>query len=109
MTSTGAGKSKKRSSVTTANVPEHTPSKRAKIEGSAHKKEKMAKGKNKNEDEFRVVTATLTLSISPVFAENPRGGCEELLDSMIMRYLTKFTISSSHSAIDTSQPCKALF
>ncbi|PPQ70693.1 hypothetical protein CVT24_000175 [Panaeolus cyanescens] len=37
--------------------------------------------------DFSVVNASLVLSIPPIFAANPRAGAEELLDSMIMRYI----------------------
>jgi DNA-directed RNA polymerase I subunit RPA43 len=37
--------------------------------------------------EFQVVRASLVLSVPPIFAANPRAGVEELLDSMIMRYI----------------------
>lgn len=38
-----------------------------------------------SEGEFHVVKASLRLSIPPIFANNPRAGVEEMLDSMIMR------------------------
>ena len=37
--------------------------------------------------QFKVATTSLVLSVPPIFAGNPRGGVEEILDSMIMRYL----------------------
>ncbi|KIM40047.1 hypothetical protein M413DRAFT_49122, partial [Hebeloma cylindrosporum] len=37
--------------------------------------------------EFQVVATSLVLSVPPIFAANPRAGVEELLDSMIMRYI----------------------
>ncbi|KAH9948666.1 hypothetical protein B0H21DRAFT_655967, partial [Amylocystis lapponica] len=37
--------------------------------------------------EFRVVQAVLAVSISPVFANNLRAGVDEMLDSMLMRYI----------------------
>ncbi|KAF7793962.1 hypothetical protein EIP86_005086 [Pleurotus ostreatoroseus] len=53
----------------------------------AHTK-KDAKGKAKaGSDEFTVVQASLALSIPPVFATNLRAGAEEMLDSMVMRYI----------------------
>ncbi|KDQ55861.1 hypothetical protein JAAARDRAFT_133675 [Jaapia argillacea MUCL 33604] len=53
------------------------------------KKKKKTKGKSKEvaDSEFRVTRATLVVSLSPVFASNPRAGVEEMLDSMIMRYI----------------------
>lgn len=40
-----------------------------------------------NDNQFQVATTSLVLSVPPIFAGNPRGGVEEMLDSMIMRYL----------------------
>lgn len=40
-----------------------------------------------NDNQFQVATTSLVLSVPPIFAGNPRGGVEEILDSMIMRYL----------------------
>ncbi|KAI0820013.1 hypothetical protein BC628DRAFT_1423326 [Trametes gibbosa] len=46
------------------------------------------KGKARaTDDGFRVVRATLTVPVPPVFAADLRGGVEELLDSMLMRYI----------------------
>ena len=39
------------------------------------------------DDAFRVVRASLTVSVAPVFANDLRGGVEEMLDSMLMRYV----------------------
>ncbi|KAG1890236.1 hypothetical protein F4604DRAFT_654310 [Suillus subluteus] len=51
--------------------------------------------------EFRVTKTTITLSVPPVFAGNLRAGVEEILDSMIMRYIPSLcgvllTHSNSH-------------
>lgn len=63
------------------------------------KRSKTEKGKDKAKDkarrrgtgaapsQFRVVEAALRLSIPPVFAGNLRAGAEEMLDSMLMRYI----------------------
>ncbi|KAH7925959.1 hypothetical protein BV22DRAFT_1010160 [Leucogyrophana mollusca] len=54
---------------------------------------KKGKGKSRATDadsEFRVVGASLVVSIAPVFANNLRGGAEEMLDSMVMRYIPAF-------------------
>jgi hypothetical protein len=40
-----------------------------------------------NDNQFHVATTSLVLSVPPIFAGNPRGGVEEILDSMVMRYL----------------------
>ncbi|KXN90651.1 DNA-directed RNA polymerase I subunit rpa43 [Leucoagaricus sp. SymC.cos] len=51
-----------------------------------------------SEGEFHVINASLTLSIPPIFTNNPRGGVEEMLDSMVMRYITAFRgVVLSHS------------
>ncbi len=53
-----------------------------------HKKAKQDKGKGRAmDDAFRVVRASLTVSVPPTFAADLRGGVEELLDSMLMRYV----------------------
>lgn len=55
------------------------------------KKVKKDKGKAKESDtEFQIIKASLVVSIPPVFAGNPRTGVEEMLDSMIMRYVYAF-------------------
>ncbi|EIW83174.1 hypothetical protein CONPUDRAFT_121639 [Coniophora puteana RWD-64-598 SS2] len=50
---------------------------------------KNGKGKARADStgEFSVVQASLIVSIAPVFASNLQGGAEEMLDSMIMRYI----------------------
>ncbi|TFK91329.1 hypothetical protein K466DRAFT_515489 [Polyporus arcularius HHB13444] len=46
------------------------------------------KGKGRATDAaFRVVRASLAVSVPPVFASDLRGGVEEMLDSMLMRYI----------------------
>ncbi|PIL35831.1 hypothetical protein GSI_01491 [Ganoderma sinense ZZ0214-1] len=46
------------------------------------------KGKGRaTDDAFRVVRASLTVSVPPAFAADLRGGVEELLDSMLVRYI----------------------
>ncbi|EGO25625.1 hypothetical protein SERLADRAFT_361209 [Serpula lacrymans var. lacrymans S7.9] len=54
------------------------------------KAKKRDKGKSKATSEFHVVKASLSVSIPPVFATNQRAGVEEMLDSMIMRYIPAF-------------------
>ncbi|KAF8530426.1 hypothetical protein BU17DRAFT_27070, partial [Hysterangium stoloniferum] len=48
-----------------------------------HKKEK----RSKESSEFILLHASLAVAIPPVFASNPAQGVEEMLDSMIMRYI----------------------
>ncbi|KAI0779385.1 hypothetical protein C8Q74DRAFT_1258721 [Fomes fomentarius] len=46
------------------------------------------KGKGRaTDDAFRIVRASLALSVPPYFATDLRGGVEEMLDSMLMRYI----------------------
>lgn len=40
-----------------------------------------------DDNEFALVATSLVVSIPPVFASRPRDGVEELLDSMLMRYI----------------------
>ena len=77
-------------------MPHHThessPKKR-KAQDQAPSSSKILKKKSKilpnsnidSEGEFHVVKASLRLSVPPIFANNPRAGIEEMLDSMIMR------------------------
>ena len=62
-----------------------------------------------NDNQFQVITTSLVLSVPPMFAGNPRGGVEEILDSMIMRYLHS-TLPSNYFPIllDMFQPYKEL-
>ncbi|GLB37135.1 putative SHS2 domain found in N terminus of Rpb7p/Rpc25p/MJ0397 [Lyophyllum shimeji] len=71
---------KRKQTSTEAHV--ELPAKKAKKE----KREKKDKGKAKD-TEFHVVKTSLIVSIPPVFAGNPRAGVEEMLDSMVMRYI----------------------
>ncbi|KAF9501990.1 hypothetical protein BDN71DRAFT_1438751 [Pleurotus eryngii] len=67
------------------------------------KKDK-GKAKEVEESEFRIVRTTLTVSISPIFASNPRIGVEELLDSMVMRYISALEgVVLSHSNLSFIQ------
>jgi DNA-directed RNA polymerase I subunit RPA43 len=70
------------------------PRKEAKLkEGKTEKKKLKGKEKAKADSakEFTVVGASLVVSIPPVFASNPRAGVEEMLDSMVMRYITIYS------------------
>jgi len=86
-------KAKKRKHSTAEIGQEVEPStKRVKKDKS--KKDKSGtrdKGKARATDEdgeFRVVRASMLVSIPPVFANNLRGGVQEMLDSLLMRYIT---------------------
>ncbi|KAI0645566.1 hypothetical protein C8Q79DRAFT_965182 [Trametes meyenii] len=62
--------------------------KRPKQDKDARGSAKVDKGKSRASDAaFRVARATLTLTVPPVFAADLRGGVEEMLDSMLMRYI----------------------
>ncbi|KAG5642438.1 hypothetical protein DXG03_002784 [Asterophora parasitica] len=74
------------------------PAKKSKKDGKdkKEKKEKKEKGKARGDaahtdanadSEFHVVKTELVVSIAPVFVGNPRAGVEEMLDSMVMRYI----------------------
>lgn len=57
-----------------------------------HKKEKdrskkRDKGKGRASEEFRVMRASMHVSIPPVFSNSLRSGAEEMLDSLLMRYI----------------------
>ncbi|KAF9461308.1 hypothetical protein BDZ94DRAFT_1310738 [Collybia nuda] len=82
-------------------ISQHTSKKRKQpnldihVEAPVRKSRKMEKPAKDKRDkkgkardtEFHVVRASLMLSIPPMFASNPRVGVEEMLDSMIMRYI----------------------
>lgn len=63
-----------------------------------------------NDNQFQVASTSLVLSVPPIFAGNPRGGVEEILDSMVMRY-PHSTLPQSYlpTLLDTFQPCKELY
>ncbi|KIY74280.1 hypothetical protein CYLTODRAFT_385060 [Cylindrobasidium torrendii FP15055 ss-10] len=60
--------------------------KRPKIDAASKNGKKETKAKAKD-TEFRVIRSEVTLSVSPVFANDIAKGCNELLDSMVMRYI----------------------
>ncbi|KAF5385752.1 hypothetical protein D9615_002481 [Tricholomella constricta] len=72
---------KKRKQSNIANEQD-VPAKKLKKE----KRQKKEKGKARD-TEFHVVKTSLMVSIAPVFAGNLRAGVDEMLDSMIMRYI----------------------
>lgn len=85
--------------------PDLQPKKKAKIAVKNGEKTKTKdKGKARQTDaeaEFQTVTASLVVSVPPIFASNPHGGVEEMLDSMIMR--------SAHVPTSKSRPAKHWF
>ncbi|KAK0461354.1 uncharacterized protein EV420DRAFT_1669455 [Desarmillaria tabescens] len=71
----------------TSPAPGEIPLKKAKRDNDHSKnKTKDKKGKGRESD-FHVVQASLVLSIPPKFADNPKSGVNEMLDSMVMRYI----------------------
>ncbi|KAH7913163.1 hypothetical protein BJ138DRAFT_668705 [Hygrophoropsis aurantiaca] len=62
----------------------------AKVKTHDGKKDKGKARAIEANSEFRVIKASLMVSIAPVFANNLRGGVEEMLDSMVMRYIPAF-------------------
>ncbi|KAI0072665.1 hypothetical protein K474DRAFT_1667564 [Panus rudis PR-1116 ss-1] len=88
-------KTKKRKHATEGEEPSAKRSKTdlAKNEPKVDKKERKEKksrdkGKARaDEGQFKVINATLNVTVPPVFAQNIRGGVQEMLDSMIMRYI----------------------
>ncbi|THH00752.1 hypothetical protein EW026_g1827 [Hermanssonia centrifuga] len=87
-------KTKKRKHAVAENLAAGEPSsKRSKTEkmkekGKSKENEKQKdRGKGRADGQFNVVQASLALSIPPVFANNLRVGAEEMLDSMVMRYI----------------------
>ncbi|KAG1874667.1 hypothetical protein DFJ58DRAFT_758165 [Suillus subalutaceus] len=59
--------------------------------------------------EFRVTKATITLSVPPIFACNLRAGAEEMLDSMIMRYIPSLCgVLLAHSNLHFLSPTASI-
>lgn len=83
-----ASPSKKRKHTDNASLPEGASRKKVKKE-KKEKSKKRDKGKAKDVDssEFKLVNASLVVSIPPVFANDPMSGVEEMLDSLVMRYV----------------------
>ncbi|KAJ7209501.1 hypothetical protein GGX14DRAFT_520775 [Mycena pura] len=84
------------------------PKKKAKI---AEKKVK-GKGKARQDDaqaEFQVVQASLVVSVPPIFANNPHDGVQEMLDSMIMRYIPALRgVVLAHSNLTFLKPTASI-
>ncbi|KAG1790534.1 uncharacterized protein HD556DRAFT_1390902 [Suillus plorans] len=78
------------------------------------KKEKLKQDTGKlptepSTSEFRVTKATITLSVPPVFASNLRTGVEEMLDSMIMRYIPSLCgVLLAHSNLHFLSPTASI-
>ncbi|OJA19621.1 hypothetical protein AZE42_03866 [Rhizopogon vesiculosus] len=92
-----------------ATDPEHdSPKKKKKEKHREKEKLKQDKGKARIDSltsEFLVTKATLKLSIPPIFASNLRAGAEEMLDSMIMRYIPSLSgVLVAHSNLRFLSP-----
>ncbi|KAI0329690.1 hypothetical protein GY45DRAFT_1324659 [Cubamyces sp. BRFM 1775] len=88
----GEHKSKKRKHAAAEAGVTEPSTKRSKKDKDAKRLAKeqarVDKGKSRaTDDAFRVVRASLTVSVPPAFAADLRGGVEEMLDSMLMRYI----------------------
>ncbi|KZT21374.1 hypothetical protein NEOLEDRAFT_1139478 [Neolentinus lepideus HHB14362 ss-1] len=85
------GKKRKKSLATAVDSDEpHSKKSRKNGKEKKYMKKDKTKAKVKAKEvggEFRVARASLVVSIPPVFAGNPRGGVEEMLDSIVMRYV----------------------
>lgn len=93
---TPKSREKKRKHIATDGTPGEPSTKRSKtepkteerVEVNSQEKKRKDKGKARADDgQFKVMNATMAVSIPPVFANNQRAGVEEMLDSMIMRYI----------------------
>ncbi|KAK0485708.1 hypothetical protein IW261DRAFT_1548794 [Armillaria novae-zelandiae] len=84
----------------TSPVPGEVPAKKTKRDNDhSKKKTKDKKGKGRETD-FHVVQASLVLSLPPKFAEDPKSGVNEMLDSMVMRYIPGLQgVVLSHSSL----------
>ncbi|KAH6914087.1 hypothetical protein BKA70DRAFT_1260398 [Coprinopsis sp. MPI-PUGE-AT-0042] len=72
------------------------PTKKHKTHGTVD-----VKGKAKSDSEFQVVSATLQVSVPPAFAQSPRVGVEQMLDSLVMRYIPSLEgVVIAHSNLD---------
>jgi DNA-directed RNA polymerase I subunit RPA43 len=67
-----------------------TPTKKRKSSSTDDSKGPAKKSRHKlvskeKDEEFRDIKTSLVLPISPAFANDPRAGVEEMLDSMVMK------------------------
>ncbi|TFY72137.1 hypothetical protein EVG20_g873 [Dentipellis fragilis] len=80
--------SKRKSAPVPMDVDVQSSHKKARTDKNEGAKDK---GKGKSHDnasgEFRAVKASVVLAIPPAFASKPKDGAEEMLDSMVMRYM----------------------
>jgi hypothetical protein len=61
--------------------------KKARIESTILEQSRKDTGKAQKQSPFHSIQATLVISLPPSFAQNPKSGAQELLDSMLMRYV----------------------
>ena len=85
-------KKRKHAPAETVGEPSTKRSKTGKEKKTKHKdgKKKLHK-KHDAGGQFKVVSSTLAISLPPVFANKPREGAEEMLDSLVMRYALRST------------------
>ncbi|OCH84540.1 hypothetical protein OBBRIDRAFT_786051 [Obba rivulosa] len=76
-------KVKKRKHAAEASAAEPSTKRLKKDKAAKKEKGKARAGSN----EFRIVSVSMLVSVPPVFANNLRTGVEEMLDSMLMRYI----------------------
>ncbi|KAF7315356.1 BTB domain-containing protein [Mycena indigotica] len=59
--------------------------------------------------QFQLITASLVLSVPPLFASNPRDGAQQMLDSMVMRYIPALKgVVLAHSNLSFLKPTAAI-
>lgn len=64
------------------------PKKKAKTEEAKTKSKDKGKARETDaEAEFQVIHASLVVSIPPIFANSHHAGVQEMLDSMVMRFV----------------------
>ncbi|KAF8161045.1 hypothetical protein B0H34DRAFT_699182 [Crassisporium funariophilum] len=86
------------SKISLARMSSTSTKKRKEIQAEQIPQKKPKRSHNGNISDFQVVKASLVISVPPIFAANPRAGIEEMLDSMIMRYIPSLRgVVLSHS------------
>ncbi|KAJ7287617.1 hypothetical protein C8J57DRAFT_1284429 [Mycena rebaudengoi] len=82
------------------------PKKKAKTEEAKTKSKDKGKARETDaEAEFQVIHASLVVSIPPIFANSPHAGVQEMLDSMVMRYIPALRgVVLAHSNLSFLKP-----
>ena len=84
---------KKRKNSDRATDADRVSHKKSKKSGKDKHEKHDRKGKKRDtqgEGEFKKVSASISLSIPPIFAKNYMAGAFEMLDSLIMQYVSVF-------------------